>query len=106
MNAGNASSNNAANQTFYDSFKKNEQLAFKKANDYRNQNKIKGKKFSRSKSANAGMNNRMSYPIKNSPSERTGDRLQIRCLEFEPPGEDMGLNVELKNYYKKNKVVN
>ena len=30
MNAGNASSNNAANQTFYDSFKKNEQLAFKK----------------------------------------------------------------------------
>ena len=46
MNAGNASSNNAANQTFYDSFKKNEQLAFKKANDYRNQTQsVKKKNF-------------------------------------------------------------
>ena len=85
-------------KTFYDSFKKNEQLAYKAASDYRNQNqnKVKGKKFSRSKSANAGMNNRMSYPIKDSPSERTGDRLQIRCLEFEPPGEDMGLKRRIK----------
>ena len=96
-------------KTFYDSFKKNEQLAFKKANDYRVANQtesVKKKKFSRSKSSNAGMNNRMSYPIKDSPSERTGDRLQIRCLEFEPPGEDMGLNVELKNYYKKDPTSN
>ena len=94
-------------KTFYDSFKKNEQLAFKKANDYRVANQtesVKKKKFSRSKSSNAGMNNRMSYPIKDSPSERTGDRLQIRCLEFEPPGEDMGLSVTLKNYLKKNEA--
>ena len=43
----------------------------------------------------------MSYPIKDSPSERTGDRLQIRCLEFEAPGEGGGLQVNLKNYLKK-----
>ena len=59
------------------------------------------KKFARSQSANAGMNNRMSYPIKDSPSERTGDRLLIRCLQFEPPKDNAGLSVTLTNAYKK-----
>ena len=85
-------------QTFYDSFKKNEEKAFKKAKDYQD---TKKKKFARSRSANAGMNNRMSYPIKDSMSERTGDRLQIRCLEFEPPGDGAGLTISLTNAYKK-----
>jgi len=85
-------------QTFYDSFKKNEEKAFKKAKDYQD---TKKKKFARSRSANAGMNNRMSYPIKDSMSERTGDRLQIRCLEFEPPGDGAGLTIGLTNAYKK-----
>ena len=58
------------------------------------------KKFARSQSANAGMNNRMSYPIKDSPSERTGDRLLIRCLQFEPPKDGAGLSVTLTNAYK------
>ena len=58
------------------------------------------KKFARSQSANAGMNNRMSYPIKDSPSERTGDRLLIRCLQFEPPKDNAGLSVTLTNAYK------
>ena len=87
MNAGNASSNNAANQTFYDSFKKNEEKAFKKAKDYQG---TKKKKFVRN---NQGMNNRMSYPLRDSPSERTGDRLMIRCLEFSPPEDGSGLNI-------------
>ena len=61
---------------------------------------VYNKKFSRSQSANAGMNNRMSYPIKDSPSERTGDRLLIRCLQFEPPKDGAGLSVTLTNAYK------
>ena len=42
----------------------------------------------------------MSYPIKDSPSERTGDRLLIRCLQFEPPKDNAGLSVTLTNAYK------
>ena len=42
----------------------------------------------------------MSYPIKSSPSERTGDRLLIRCLEFSPPKDGAGLSVTLINAYK------
>ena len=61
---------------------------------------VYNKKFARSQSANAGMNNRMSYPIKDSPSERTGDRLLIRCLQFEPPKDGAGLSVTLTNAYK------
>ena len=86
-------------QTFYDSFKKNEEKAFKKANDYRNQTQsVKKKKFVRN---NQGMNNRMSYPLRDSPSERTGDRLMIRCLEFSPPEDGSGLNISLRNAFKK-----
>ena len=58
------------------------------------------KKFSRGKFNQLGMNNRMSYPIKDSPSERTGDRLLIRCLQFEPPKDGAGLSVTLTNAYK------
>ena len=58
------------------------------------------KKFSRGKFNQLGMNNRMSYPIKDSPSERTGDRLLIRCLQFEPPKDNAGLSVTLTNAYK------
>ena len=107
MNAGNASSNNAANQTFYDSFKKNEAKEFNPETNS-GVKLVNGgkKKFARSKSANAGMNNRMSYPIKDSMSERTGDRLQIRCLEFEPPGDGAGLTIGLTNAYKKNSETN
>ena len=56
------------------------------------------KKFVRN---NQGMNNRMSYPLRDSPSERTGDRLMIRCLEFSPPEDGSGLNISLRNAFKK-----
>jgi len=56
------------------------------------------KKFVRN---NQGMNNRMSYPLRDSPSERTGDRLMIRCLEFSPPEDGSGLSINLRNALKK-----
>ena len=43
----------------------------------------------------------MSYPLRDSPSERTGDRLMIRCLEFSPPEDGSGLNISLRNAFKK-----
>ena len=55
------------------------------------------KKFVRNGSGN---NRVMSYPLRDSPSERTGDRLQIRCLEFSPP-EDSGMEIGLMNMFKK-----
>ena len=55
------------------------------------------KKFVRNGSGN---NRVMSYPLRDSPSERTGDRLQIRCLEFSPP-DDSGMEIGLMNMFKK-----
>ena len=61
-------------------------------------NKSKNKKqfatHSRSSSSRV-----LSYPIKDSPSERTGDRLSIRCLEFSPP-DDSGLSIGFQNMFK------
>lgn len=57
------------------------------------------KKFVRNGSGN---NRVMSYPLRDSPSERTGDRLQIRCLEFSPP-DDSGMEIGLMNMFKKTK---
>ncbi len=54
------------------------------------------KKFVRNGSGN---NRVMSYPLRDSPSERTGDRLQIRCLEFSPP-DDSGMEIGLMNMFK------
>ena len=55
------------------------------------------KKFVRNGSGN---NRVMSYPLRDSPSERTGDRLQIRCLEFSPP-DDSGMEIGLMNMFKR-----
>ena len=60
-------------------------------------NKPKHKKqFARNGSGESRV---MSYPIKDSPSERTGDRLSIRCLEFSPP-DDSGLSLGFQNTFK------
>ena len=60
-------------------------------------NKPKHKKqFARNGSGESRV---MSYPIKDSPSERTGDRLSIRCLEFSPP-DDSGLSMNFQNMFK------
>ena len=43
-------------------------------------------------------NNRifMSYPIARSPSEKTGDTLLIKCLEYVPPKDGLGLSVDVQ----------
>ena len=46
----------------------------------------------------------LSYPIARSPSERTGDTLLIKCIEYVPPKAGAGLDLEVDNlYYKDNK---
>ena len=46
----------------------------------------------------------LSYPIARSPSERTGDTLLIKCIEYVPPGPGAGLDLQVDNlFYKDNK---
>ena len=52
------------------------------------------------------LNNRMaplSYPVATGPSQRTGDRLVIKCLKFEPPGMGSGATITPINMFKKGK---
>ena len=42
----------------------------------------------------------LSYPIATGPSQRTGDRLVIKCLEFEPPGMGAGAKITPTNIFK------
>ena len=42
----------------------------------------------------------LSYPIAIGPSQRTGDRLVIKCLQFEPPGEGAGAKITPTNLFK------
>ena len=42
----------------------------------------------------------LSYPIATGPSQRTGDRLVIKCLEFEPPGMGAGAKITPTNLFK------
>ena len=43
----------------------------------------------------------LSYPVATGPSQRTGDRLVIKCLEFEPPGFGAGATITPTNLFKK-----
>ena len=47
-----------------------------------------------------------SYPEKQGPSQITGDRFLIKCLEFEPPDDGTGLGLEIKNAFYKTKLDN
>ena len=40
------------------------------------------------------------YPIPQGPSERTGDRLQIKCLQYEPP-KGSNMTIKTKNAFKR-----
>ena len=42
----------------------------------------------------------LSYPLATGPSQRTGDRLVIKCLQFEPPGMGAGAKVTPTNMFK------
>ena len=45
----------------------------------------------------------LSYPLATGPSQRTGDRLVIKCLKFEPPGEGAGAKITPTNLFKQDK---
>lgn len=42
----------------------------------------------------------LSYPVATGPSQRTGDRLVIKCLEFEPPEAGAGATITPTNLFK------
>ena len=46
----------------------------------------------------------LSYPVATGPSQRTGDRLVIKCLKFEPPEDGAGAKVTPINMFKKDKA--
>ena len=46
----------------------------------------------------------LSYPVATGPSQRTGDRLVIKCLKFEPPEDGAGATVTPINMFKKDKA--
>ena len=42
----------------------------------------------------------LSYPLATGPSQRTGDRLVIKCLKFEPPEAGAGATITPTNLFK------
>ena len=48
----------------------------------------------------------LSYPLKSGPNQRTGDRLVIKCLKFEPPEAGAGATVTPTKLFKKDKEGN
>ena len=65
----------------------------------KNREEFKRKKFGR-KFGGSGRKF-LKYPIENSMGEKTGDRLLIKCVEFEPPtGTNAGLSVTTENLHK------
>ena len=42
----------------------------------------------------------LSYPLATGPSQRTGDRLVIKCLQFEPPAIGAGAKITPTNFFK------
>ena len=45
----------------------------------------------------------LSYPLASGSNQRTGDRLVIKCLKFEPPEDGAGATVTPINMFKKEK---
>ena len=104
--------NDGASQSFYDNFKANEQREIdpKTNSGHALLRKLKnaGGKQQVKRSPGFGEKKVYSYPEKQGPSQITGDRFLIKCIEFEPPDDGVGLGVTLKNAYKKgphNKLV-
>jgi len=48
----------------------------------------------------------LSYPVATGPSQRTGDRLVIKCLKFEPPGMGAGAKITPTNLFKEDEKGN
>ena len=92
-------------QSFYDSFKKNEAKEF-------NPDTNSGRELLRTlkggatrqvqRAPGSGERKVYSYPEKQGPSQITGDRFLIKCIEFEPPDDGTGLGLEINNAFYKN----
>ena len=90
-------------KSFYDSFKKSEAEAFKKAEAHLANKATQGgtnKKQTQTPLRRKGRKKLYTYPIPQGPSERTGDRLQIKCLQYEPP-KTTNMKIDVKNAFKK-----
>ena len=48
----------------------------------------------------------LSYPIARTPSERTGDTLLIKCIEYVPPKGGAGIDAKIDNLMMLNKTTN
>ena len=44
----------------------------------------------------------LSYPIARTPSEKTGDTLLIKCIEYVPPGDGAGLDLKVDGVFAAN----
>ena len=92
-------------QSFYDSFKKNEAKELNPDTNSGRQllRKLKGGATRQvQRSAGSGEKKVYSYPEKQGPSQITGDRFLIKCIEFEPPDDGTGLGLEINNAFYKN----
>ena len=92
-------------QSFYDSFKKNEAKEFNPETNSGREllRKLKGGATKQVQRApGSGEKKVYSYPEKQGPSQITGDRFLIKCIEFEPPDDGTGLGLELNNAFYRN----
>ena len=90
-------------KSFYDSYKKSEAEAFKKAEAHLANKATQGgtdKKQTQTPLRRKGRKKLYTYPIPQGPSERTGDRLQIKCLQYEPP-KGSNMTIKTKHAFKK-----
>ena len=88
-------------KSFYDSFKKTEAEAFRKAEAFQaNKATQGGTDKKQTPLRRKGKKKLYTYPIPQGPSERTGDRLQIKCLQYEPP-KTSNMTINVKNAFKK-----
>jgi len=102
--------NDGASQSFYDNFKANElrEIDPKTNSGHALLRKLKnaGGKQQINRRPGSGEKKVFSYPEKQGPSQITGDRFLIKCLEFEPPDDGTGLGLEIKNAFYKTKLDN
>ena len=90
-------------KSFYDSYKKSEAEAFKKAEAHLANKATQGgtdKKQTQTPLRRKGRKKLYTYPIPQGPSERTGDRLQIKCLQYEPPNGS-NMTISTKHAFKR-----
>ena len=93
-------------QSFYDSFKANEQREIdpKTNSGHALLRKLKntGGKQQINRRPGSGEKKVYSYPEKQGPSQITGDRFLIKCIQFEPPDDGTGLGLEINNAFYTN----